>query len=497
MNKTSFPPERFLLVALLLFIGCTSGGNYSSTSNGSFNSERNKQIENGIELIDKAYHLIISEYYKPVSVSTMLFGSIKGIESLVGDTGCFIIEDGHPKIIHPLSHKIFDQKILDQKVTHHQGLKILKEIYSFIVKNRPDYTARKIAHAALDGMLQSLDPHSKLLPPEVVEDLQKDPKGKFTGIGIKIKMHDGFVIVISPIDDAPAEKAGIIAGDRIISVDGKPAKNLPQVIRMLQGPKGTKVLVSIMRAGQKKPIDFELVRDVIPIVSVKAINLAPGYSYVRLSQFSSTTTQKLEIALGKLEWSEGPMQGLILDLRNNDGGLFNQAIKVSDFFLEAGKIVTIRGLKKRNTKIYRATPNPIKRSYSMVVLINENSAAASEIVAGALQDHKRALILGTKSIGHGSIQTVEMLPDGSAFKLAIAICYTPSGRSIQTEAIEPDIVVKRKFVSENDYFYNDNPLFRKNEGEKPFSIERKLETDNQVRRALEILVQKNQLKLDV
>lgn len=493
MNKTSFTSERLFWILLFLFIGCTSGGSYTSTPKENIYSEQNHQIINGINLINQAYRLIIKDHYKPVSGSTMLYGSVEGIESLVGDTGCIIIEDGYPKILNPLT-----QKVLDQNITQEEGLQALKEIYRVTVKNKPDYSAIRIANAALDAFLQSLDTQSTRLPAEAFEGFDSDTKGKYVGIGIHIYIKDGFVTVIAPMDDAPAQKAGIMAGDGIISVDEKPATNLSQTISMLRGPKGSKVSVSVARVGNNEPLDFVLVRDVLsPVVNVRAINLIPGYSYVRLSRFPKGTTLDLEIAMDKLESWGGPLQGLILDLRNNGGGLLNEAIKVSDLFLEEGKIVTIRGRIKRNTKKFSATPNPIKRSYSMVVLINEASAAASEIVAGALQDNKHALILGAKSFGRGSIQTVEKLPDGSGLKLTIALCYTPSGRSIQAEAIEPDIVVKRNFALENDYFYNDNPLFRKEGPEKPFSIERKLEADNQVKRALEILIHNNQLKLDV
>ncbi len=364
-------------------------------------------------------------------------------------------------------------------------------------------------------MVQSLDPHSSLLPPEAFEDLQIDTKGKFTGIGIHITMKDGFVTVISPIEDTPAYKAGIIAKDRIIKVDGKPVKDLREAVNMMRGPKGTRVSVTIMREGEKEPIDFELVRDVIPIVSVKEIILKPGYSYIRLSQFSGSTTEELEAALQKAESAQAPMKGLILDLRNNGGGLLNQAIKVSDLFLEEGKILSIEGRNKKNTKVYMATPDTVSRKYPIVVLINSGSASASEIVAGALQDQKRALILGTTSFGKGSVQTVETLRDGSGLKLTIARYYTPSGRSIQAKGIEPDIVLKHKRIdpkeSQEEGLLKEKDLLNhleaepdKNKNEKaapqeskpqnqemqfrvgPLTVDQ-LRTDNQVMRALEIL----------
>ena len=211
---------------------------------------------------------------------------------------------------------------------------------------------------------------------------------------------------------------------------------------MMRGPKGTKVKVTILREGVKKPLEFELIRDVIPIQSVKSILLEPGYGYVRLSNFTGTTTDELEKALGELENLEVPLNGLILDLRNNGGGLLNQSIKVADLFIDDGNILSIRGRNKKNTKVFKATQSEIKRDYPIVVLINGGTASASEIVAGALQDHKRALILGTTSFGKGSVQTVETLRDGSGLKLTIARYYTPNDRSIQAKGITPDIYLK-------------------------------------------------------
>jgi carboxyl-terminal processing protease len=398
----------------------------------------------------------------------------------------------------------------------YEGLKIFADVIELIQKEYVDDVASKeLIQNAIQGMVQSLDPHSSLLPPEAFEDLQIDTKGKFTGIGIHITMKNGFVTVISPIEDTPAYKAGIKAQDRIIKVDGKPVKDLRQAVNMMRGPKGTKVLVSIMREGVKKPIDFELIRDVIPVVSVKALNLKPGYGYIRLSQFSGSTTQELEEALSEVESGDVPLKGLILDLRNNGGGLLNAAIKVSDLFMDEGKILSIKGRDKKNTKEYMATPNPVNRNYPMVVLINGGTASASEIVAGALQDQHRALILGTTSFGKGSVQTVETLRDGSGLKLTIARYYTPSGRSIQAKGIEPDIVLKHKRIdtkeSQEEGLLKEKDLLNhleaepekkedlKDDTEKskpkaeetdfrvgPLGLEQ-LQADNQVMRALEIL----------
>jgi carboxyl-terminal processing protease len=397
----------------------------------------------------------------------------------------------------------------------YEGLKIFADVIQLIEKEYVDpVDSKQLIQNAIQGMVQSLDPHSSLLPPDAFEDLQIDTKGKFTGIGIHITMKDGFVTVITPIEDTPAYKAGIKPLDRIIKVDDEPIKDLRQAVNMMRGPRGTKVKVSIMREGAKEPIDFEMIRDDIPIVSVKAIDLRPGYSYIRLSQFTGSTAQELEEKLKKIESGKVPVKGLILDLRNNGGGLLNAAIEVSDFFLEQGKILSIKGRNKNSTKEYMATPNSVPRNYPIVVLINGATASASEIVAGALQDQNRALILGTQSFGKGSVQTVETLRDGSGLKLTIARYYTPSGRSIQAKGIEPDIILKYRQLNPNDMQEEGllkekdlaNHLEAEPEAKKdaepkekskpkppatefpvgPLSLEQ-LQTDNQVMRALEIL----------
>jgi carboxyl-terminal processing protease len=398
----------------------------------------------------------------------------------------------------------------------YEGLKIFSDVIQIIEKEYVDEVdSKQLIQNAIQGMVQSLDPHSSLLPPDAFEDLQIDTKGKFTGIGIHITMKDGFVTVITPIEDTPAYKAGIKPLDRIIKVDDEPIKDLRQAVNMMRGPRGTKVKVSIMREGAKEPIDFELIRDDIPIVSVKELDLRPGYSYIRLSQFTGSTTEELEEKLKKIESGKVPVKGLILDLRNNGGGLLNAAIEVSDLFLDQGKILSIKGRNKKSTKEYMATPNSVPRNYPIVVLINGATASASEIVAGALQDQNRALILGTQSFGKGSVQTVETLRDGSGLKLTIARYYTPSGRSIQAKGIEPDIILKYRQINPNDLQEEGllkekdlaNHLEAEPEAKKtaepitqkskpkppatefpvgPLSLEQ-LQSDNQVMRALELL----------
>ena len=354
----------------------------------------------------------------------------------------------------------------------YEELKIFSDVIELIEREYVDEVdTKELIQNAIQGMVHSLDPHSSLLPLEAFKDLQIDTKGKFTGIGIHITMQDGFVTVISPIEDTPAYNAGILARDRIIKVDGKPTKDLRQAVNMMRGPKGTEVEVTILRQGVKKPLEFKLVRDVIPIQSVKSFNLKPGYGYIRLSNFTGTTTNELLKALEKMEEAEVPLKGLVLDLRNNGGGLLNQSIKVADLFLDDGAILSIKGRNNKNTKVFSATPSSVARNYPMVVLINGGSASASEIVAGALQDHKRALILGTTSFGKGSVQTVETLRDGSGLKLTIARYYTPNDRSIQAKGIQPDIFLKHRRLDPNEMSRREEGLLKERDLENHLEAE--------------------------
>ena len=333
----------------------------------------------------------------------------------------------------------------------YKGLKLFSDVIELVEKNYVDpVDSKELIEKAVQGMVHGLDPHSSLLSPDDFKELQIDTHGEFTGIGVSITMKDGFVTVISPIEGTPAYKAGIKAGDKIVKVNGKATGDLRQAVKMIRGPKGTEVVVTIARKEVKKPIDFKIIRDIIPVESVKAIVLKPGYGYIWITNFRDNTTDDLVSGLEKLESAKKPLKGLILDLRDNPGGLLNQAIKVSDLFIEKGTILSIKGRKEKNTQIYKATTNQVKRNYPIVLLINGGSASASEIVAGALQDQKRALILGTSSFGKGSVQSVEKLRDGYGLKLTIARYYTPSGRSIQAKGIQPDIIVKRRFIDKED-----------------------------------------------
>ncbi len=329
----------------------------------------------------------------------------------------------------------------------YKGLKLFSDVIELIEKNYVDpVETDKLIQKAIQGMVHSLDPHSSFLPPEAFNELKVDTKGEFGGIGIVITIQKGVLTVIAPIEGTPAHEAGILAGDKIIKVNGESTQDMPlwEAVKKMRGPKGSSVEITVAREGASGAINFKLVRDIIPIVSVKSLMLKPGYGYVRVTNFQDNTTEELVKALTELESGEVKLKGLILDLRDNPGGLLDQAISVSDVFLESGEIVSIKGRHKANTKSYSAHANRVKRNYPMVLLINGGSASASEIVAGALQDHKRALIIGTTSFGKGSVQTVETLRDGYGLKFTIARYYTPSGKSIQAEGIIPDLVVKQK-----------------------------------------------------
>ncbi|MCG6892633.1 MAG: S41 family peptidase [Desulfobacteraceae bacterium] len=414
----------------------------------------------------------------------------------------------------------FFQTLSAESEESYRSLKMFTEVLEIVEENYVDpVDPADLIEKAVQGMVSSLDPHSSLLPPEAFRELQIDTQGEFTGIGVSITLRDGVVTVIAPIEGTPAYKAGIIAGDKIVRVDGEPIKDLREAVNRMRGPQGTQVRVTIIRQGVADPIDFDLTRDLIPIHSVRWTPLRPGYGYVWLTHFREQTAEDLKKALSEMEGGDVPLKGLILDLRDNPGGLLPQAIEVADFFLESGTILTIKGRQEKHSKVYEATSEVNHGGYPMVVLINGGSASASEIVAGALQDNKRALILGTTSFGKGSVQSVETLRDGYGLKLTIARYYTPSGRSIQAKGIEPDISVPQRFVEEaaEEGLLREKDLKNHLEAEPmeemdsdaeipeggappkmprqmrrirqrgPLDVERLL-TDNQITRALDILV---------
>lgn len=299
---------------------------------------------------------------------------------------------------------------------------------------------------AIRGMLEGLDPHSSYLDAEAFEDMNITTSGKFGGLGIEVTMQDGFVRVVTPLDDTPAKAAGMEAGDIIIRLDDKPVKGLTlrEAVNIMRGEPGEEIVLTVVREGEAAPFDVEIVRDVIKVTSVKQRMLDDGIGYLRITQFQGNTGSNMLKALKTLEnENKDPLKGLVLDLRNNPGGVLNAAVDVSDAFLEGGLVVYIQGREEATRRDYNAGGGDKLKGAPIVVLINEGSASASEIVAGALQDHSRAVIMGRKSFGKGSVQTIMPLSEKSAIKLTTARYYTPSGRSIQADGIEPDVELQR------------------------------------------------------
>lgn len=342
----------------------------------------------------------------------------------------------------------------------YEYLRTFSDVIDLVKRNYVEEVKDKdIVYAAIKGILESLDPHSSFLPPDMYKEMQTDTKGEFGGIGIEITLKDGFPTVITPIEDTPAFKAGMKSGDHIVKIDGKTTKNmsLVDVVKLIRGPKGKAVTLSVVREGAQGIKEYTVVRDTIQVKSIKFRMLSEEYGYIRLAQFQEKTSKDLDNALKELQKSNKgkPLKGLVLDLRNDPGGLLEQAVEVTDRFLEEGLIVSIegRGGKKapeENKMKFMAQKKGTKYTGPLVIIVNEGSASASEIVAGALQDYKRAIIVGTKSFGKGSVQTIFPLSDGSAVRLTTAKYYTPKGRSIQSEGIVPDITVENTFVKSKE-----------------------------------------------
>lgn len=307
---------------------------------------------------------------------------------------------------------------------------------------------KKLIEAAINGMLTSLDPHSSYLNMDNFEEMQVDTRGEFGGLGIEVTMEDGFVKVIAPIYDTPAEKAGLQPGDFITHIDGTAIRGmtLNDAVEMMRGKVNTDIVLTIIRKGEQAPFDVTLTRAVIKIQSVRA-EPKDDIGYIRITKFNEQTASGLQRAIADMREEIGPeIKGLVIDLRNNPGGLLDQAISVSDAFLDKGEIVSTRPRDTENTERYNARSGDLSEGLPIVVLINDGSASASEIVAGALQDHRRAVIMGTRSFGKGSVQTILPMPGNVALRLTTARYYTPSGKSIQEVGIVPDIIVPQARV---------------------------------------------------
>ncbi len=326
-----------------------------------------------------------------------------------------------------------------------EELRTFTEIFR---KIKSDYVEpvedKALLEHAIRGMLSGLDPHSSYLDAEEFKDLQAGTTGEFGGLGLEVGMEDGFVKVIAPIDDTPASRGGIHAGDLIIRLDDTPLQGMPlnEAVKLMRGAPGTNITLTIIRKGEGKPLKITLTRAVIKVKSVKTQTLEPGFGYLRVSQFQSQTGDNLIEAVKKLKQENGgTLKGMVLDLRNNPGGVLSTAVAVSDAFLDSGLIVYTEGRIKNSQLKYSATSGDVLKDAPLVVLVNGGSASASEIVAGALQDHRRAVVMGSKTFGKGSVQTILPMANDTALKLTTARYFTPKGRSIQAEGIMPDIVL--------------------------------------------------------
>jgi carboxyl-terminal processing protease len=391
-------------------------------------------------------------------------------------------------------------KLPQNTATTYELLNLFGDVFDRV---RSDYvepvTDEKLIESALNGMLTSLDPHSGYMNEKSFEEMQVQTKGEFGGLGIEVTMDNGLVKVVSPIDDTPAARAGLKPNDYVSMIDDTPVMGLTlsEAVEKMRGPVGSKVRLTVLREGEKEPLEKTLTRDTIKIQSVRARSEG-DVAYIRITSFAETTYDTMEEALSEQEKKIGKkFKGVVLDLRNNPGGLLDQAIAVSDAFLERGEIVSTRSRKPEESRRYDATSGDLIRGLPMVVLINEGSASASEIVAGALKDHKRAIVLGMKSFGKGSVQTVIPVKDHGAIRLTTARYYTPSGVSIQAKGITPDIVVEQaelkqakegRTISEANlpkHLTNDQEKEEKAEKLKPGEISAK--DDYQLSRALDLI----------
>jgi len=380
-------------------------------------------------------------------------------------------------------------------------LKVFAQALALIEEQYPEpKTTKDLVYGAIQGTLGTLDPHSSFMTPEEFRELQIETKGQFSGIGIEIALKDRVLTVVSPIEGTPAYQAGMKPGDQIVKINGTPTKNitLTEAVKLIRGPKGSKVTLTINREGFQHPKDIVLTREIIPIRSVKARILDDGIGYIRVTHFQDKTDHDLHAHLKNMKQRLVPFKGLILDLRNDPGGLLDQAVRVADEFLQSGLIVYTEGRNRnQNMRFYaRVGKEGRVANVPMVVLINEGSASASEIVAGALKDQKRALIVGTKSFGKGSVQTIIPLEDGSALRLTTALYFTPSGVTINEKGVQPDVVVEDKALDSDKSVQKlrdellSQHMRREGLTDKPWNqpiTPEELEKDAQLKRAVEVL----------
>ncbi len=414
---------------------------------------------------------------------------------LTGPAAVFGQNPNIPGTAKSLEASLSPSPISDAKLkVFAQALALIEEQYA------EPKTTKDLVYGAIQGAVGTLDPHSSFMTPDEFRELQIETQGKFSGIGIEIALKDRTLTVVSPIEGTPAYQAGLKAGDQILKIDGKPTKNVTimEAVKMIRGPKGSKVTLTINREGFQQPKAFAIIREIIPIHSVKARILDDGIGYIRVTNFQDQTDHDLQAYLKKMKQRLTPFKGLILDLRNDPGGLLEQAVRVSDEFLKSGLIVYTEGRNRvQNMRFYaRAGQEGKLATAPMVILINEGSASASEIVAGALKDQKRALIVGTKSFGKGSVQTIIPLDDGSALRLTTALYYTPSGVTINDKGIQPDVVVEDKAPPKDESLQKqrDELLSRhmRQEGltDRPWNqpiTPEELDKDPQLQRAVDLL----------
>ncbi len=327
----------------------------------------------------------------------------------------------------------------------YEKLKIFSDAIAIVQNNYVESVdAQEVIYGAIKGMLQTLDPHSSFMTPDMFKEMEVETKGTFGGLGIEIGVRDTMLTIISPIEDTPAFRAGLEAGDVIVKIEDESTKDMTimDAVKRLRGEPGTDVTIWVAREGWTEPKSFTITRDIIKIKSVRWKVLEKGYGYIKVNQFQARTNSELEKAIKAILKEESEIRGLILDLRNNPGGLLDQAVKVADMFVDSGLIVYTDGRREDQKFRYTATDVGTYKGFPMIVLVNAGSASASEIVAGALQDHERAVILGNQTFGKGSVQTIIPLEDGSAVRITTARYFTPGGRSIQAKGITPDIVVQ-------------------------------------------------------
>jgi len=334
----------------------------------------------------------------------------------------------------------------------YQELQLFTDVLTIVKRSYvEEVSVKDLIYGAIEGMLASLDPHSSFMSPEIYKEMKVDTRGEFGGLGIEISLRDSLLTIVSPIEDTPASRAGLQAGDQILKIEDQYTKDMEimEAVQLMRGAPGTKITITIMRPSFEKPKAFTLEREVIKVQSVKSRTLEKGFGYVRLVQFQERSSEDLAKALEKLrEDNGGTLQGLVLDLRNNPGGLLDQAVDVADQFVSEGLIVYTKGREADAQMEFAAKRSGTEPDYPMVVLINGGSASASEIVAGALQDQGRAVIMGVQSFGKGSVQTIIPLSDDSGLRLTTAKYYTPNGTSIQARGIVPDIEVPQSEIKE-------------------------------------------------